>query len=189
MSLLLAGLVIFLGVHSISLVNRGWRDAMVARLGAGPWKGLYSLASLAGFILLVQGYAATRAAPVILYNPPDFLHLVMLVVMLPVFPLLFAVYLPGHIRVRAKHPMLLATKLWATGHLLVNGTLADVLLFGSLLAWAVALRISLKRQGQVAPRPPAHGTRNDLMATVLGFAAYGAFLAGVHQWLVGVSIL
>ncbi len=189
MSLLLAGLVIFLGVHSISLVNRGWRDAMVARLGAGPWKGLYSLASLGGFILLVQGYAATRAAPVILYTPPDFLHLLMLVLMLPVFPLLFAVYLPGHLRVRAKHPMLLATKLWATGHLLVNGALADVLLFGSLLAWAVALRISLKRQGQGAPRPPVHAARNDLIATALGLATYGAFLAGLHQWLVGVSIL
>ena len=143
----IGGLLLFLGVHSIALFNRDWRDAMVTRLGAGPWKILYSAASLIGFLLLVQGYAMTRTAPIVLYSPPPALQAVALTLMVPVFPLLFAVYLPGRIKARVRHPMLLATKIWATAHLLVNGNLADVILFASLLAWAVALRIALKRRG------------------------------------------
>ena len=140
MSLLILGLVLFLGVHSVSIVARPWRDGMVARLGEGPWKGLYSLVSLAGFVLIVYGYGLARQSPMVLYTPPLALRHGAMLLMLPVFVLLLAAYLPGRLQRAAKHPMLAATKFWALAHLLANGTLADVLLFGGFLAWAVADR-------------------------------------------------
>jgi uncharacterized membrane protein len=153
---LVVGLVIFLGIHSVSIVARPWRDAMVARLGAGTWKGLYSLVALLGLL------------------------------MLPVFPLLFATYLPGRLKRWAKHPMLVAVKLWALAHLLANGMLADVLLFGSLLLWAVLDRISVKRRGEALST--AEGKiLNDVLAIVLGLAVYGVFVMGGHLMLFGVS--
>ncbi len=134
---------------------------------------VYAVVSLVGFALLVYGYGLARQAPVVLYTPPDGLRHVALLLMLPVFVLLLAAYLPGRIKTAAKHPMLLATKLWATAHLLANGTLADVLLFGGFLAWAVADRISLKRR---APRPmPGMGpprVLNDVIAVVGGLGLY-----------------
>lgn len=187
MSTLLLGLVLFLGVHSVSIVAPAWRDAMAARLGAGAWKGLYSLLSLVGFLLLVKGFALSRLEPAPVWVPPAGLRHVAALLMLPVFPLLFAAYLPGRIRTAAKHPMLVAVKFWALAHLLANGMLAEIVLFGSLLAWAVLERISLKRR---APRatPSAPGKPfNDLLAVVLGLAVYAAFVMGAHLWLIGVA--
>ena len=187
MSLLILGLVLFLGVHSVSIVAAGWRDATQARLGEGPWKALYSLISLAGFALVIVGYGAARQNPVVLYVPPVWTRHVALLLMLPVFPLLLAAYLPGRIKTAAKHPMLLAVKVWATAHLLANGSVADVLLFGGFLAWAVADRISLKRRVQrPLPGAPA-GPLNDAIAVVAGLALYAVFVFGGHAWLIGVS--
>ena len=184
---LVLGLVIFLGIHSVSIVAPGWRDAQQARLGEGPWKGLYALVAIAGFVLIVVGYGAARQSPVVLYSPPLFLRHLALLLLLPVFPLLLAAYLPGRLSRAARHPMLLATKLWATAHLLANGTLADVLLFGGFLAWAVADRISLKQR---TPRPvPGAPPRaaNDVIAVVGGLVLFVAFYLWLHQWLIGVS--
>ncbi|MCU0812698.1 MAG: NnrU family protein, partial [Thiobacillaceae bacterium] len=139
---LIAGLVIFFGVHSISIVARDWRERTVARIGPAAWKALYSVASLVGFLLIVGGYAQARLDPVILYQPPIWARHLAALLMLPVFPLLLATYLPGRIKAAVKHPMLAATKAWAVAHLLANGMLADVLLFGGFLAWAVIDRIS-----------------------------------------------
>lgn len=187
MSTLLLGLVLFLGVHSISIVAPAWRDAMAAKLGAGAWKGLYSLVSLAGFLLLVQGYAQARLEPTLVWVPPTGLRHVAALLMLPVFPLLFATYLPGRLRTAAKHPMLAAVKFWALAHLLANGMLADIVLFGSLLAWAVLDRISLKRRApRATPAAPAKPL-NDVLAVVLGLAVYAAFVMGVHLRLFGVA--
>lgn len=186
MTLLVLGLVLFLGVHSVSIVAPAWRDAQAAR-NEKAWKGLYAVVSLVGFVLLVHGYGLARQSPVVLYTPPAGMrHLVMLL-MLPVFPLLLAAYLPGRIKSVTKHPMLVATKLWALSHLLVNGTLADVLLFGGFLAWAVADRISLKRRvaRPVPGAPPS--AANDLIAVVAGLALYGLFVWRAHAWLIGVS--
>ncbi|HZF80088.1 MAG TPA: NnrU family protein, partial [Rubrivivax sp.] len=129
------------------------------------------------------------------YQPPAALRHVAWLVMLPVFPLLLATYLPGRIRQLTRHPMLLAVKLWALAHLLANGNLADVLLFGSFLAWAVADRVSVKRRVSggslaTAPSPGATPTSrfNDAIALLGGLALYGAFLGGAHAWLVGVSL-
>ena len=189
MSWLVLGLVVFLGVHSVSIVAPAWRDGMVERLGEAPWKGLYTLASLAGFVLIVIGYGAARADPVLLYTPPTWLRHLALLLLVPVFPLLLAAYLPGRIKTAAKHPMLLATKLWAFAHLLANGSLADVLLFGGFLAWAVADRISLKRRTPrpVPGAPPSDA--NDAIVVIAGLALYGLFVVWAHGALIGVAPL
>ena len=184
-----AGLVMFFGVHSVSIAASGWRDRRVLQWGRNAWRSLYSLVSIAGFVLLVQGFGEVRGRWPALYTPPVWMHHVTATLMLPVFPLLLAAYLPGRIRTAAKHPMLAATKLWAFAHLLSNGSLADVLLFGSFLAWAVADRISLKRR---VPRPattlPALRW-NDAIAVTAGLALYAAFVVHLHLALFGISPL
>lgn len=192
MLVFVVGLVVFLGIHSVSIVAPRWRAATVARLGERAWKGIYSIAAGIGLALLIVGYGMARREPVVLYTPPQMLRHIALLVMLPVFPLFFAAYLPGRLRTAAKHPMLLAVKLWATAHLLANGTLADVLLFGGFLAWAVLDRISVKRrtaaEAHVAPAAPP-SPYNDAVAIVGGLAVYAVIVLWAHRWLIGVSPL
>jgi uncharacterized membrane protein len=193
MTLVIVGLAIFLGIHSVSIVAPRWRLATIARIGEGPWKIAYSVVSIASFALLVYGYGQARMAPVVLYVPPRGLRHVALLLMLPVFPLFAAAYFPGRIKAVTKHPMLVAVKLWALAHLLANGTLDDVILFGAFLAWAVADRISVKRRSAAEqhhlPGAPPRGSVNDGIAIVVGLVVYVAFLFGVHRWLIGVSPL
>lgn len=186
---LIVGLVLFFGSHSVSIVAEPWRDRMVARFGPGPWKALYSVVAIAGFVLIVHGYRAARSVPTDLYTPPAWLAHVSAALMLLVFPLLLAAYLPGRIKRATGHPLLAATKIWAFAHLLANGTLADVLLFGSFLVWAVADRVSFRRR---APRsvPAAPVTRfNDAIAVAGGLAIYAVFVFWAHQAWFGVSPL
>ena len=191
MSMLVAGLLVFLGVHATSIFAPAWRNAQLAARGEAVWKGGYALLSLVGFALIVHGYGVARGTPVVLYEPPAFLRHVAWTLMLPVFPLLLASKLPGRISAATKHPMLVAVKLWALAHLLAKGTLASTLLFGSFLAWAVADRISLKRRpvspltGRAITAPP--GRFNDAIAVVLGLGLYAAFIGVLHLWLIGVS--
>jgi uncharacterized membrane protein len=187
MTTLILGLLLFLGAHSISIANDPWRNRMQTRLGEVGWKGLYSLISIAGFVLIVQGYAAARLDPVVLYTPPTALRHVAMLLLVPVFPLLLSTYLPGRIKSAVKHPMLVATKLWAFAHLLANGNLADVVLFGGFLAWAVADRISLKRRQTRALHTAPAGKVNDVIAVVGGLALYVGFVMWLHVWLIGVS--
>ena len=189
MSALLLGLVIFFTMHSVSIVNDPWRDRMVAQIGLWPWKGLYALVSTVGFVLIVMGYGLARQTPVPVYLPPVWLRPVAMLLLVPVFPLLLATYLPSRTKTVTKHPMLLATQLWAVAHLLANGMLADVLLFGAFLVWAVLDRISMKRR---APRPvPAvpPSRANDIIAVVGGLALYVAFILWLHGWLIGVPLI
>lgn len=189
MTLLVVGLILFLGSHSISIVAPSWRDGMLDRLGEGPWKGLYGLVALAGFVLLIWGYGLARLEAPVLYTPPYWFRYPALVLMVFVFPLFVATYLPGRISEAAKHPTLLATKLWAVVHLLVNGGLADVVLFGAFLAWAVADRISLQRRPARALPGAPPSPRNDAIAIVVGLLIYLAFILGAHRWLFGVPVL
>jgi uncharacterized membrane protein len=189
MGMLVLGLALFLGIHSIAIVAPGFRDRALARMGEGGWKGLYAVVSLAGFVLLVYGFGVARHSPVVLYTPPRFLRHVTFLFMLPVFPLLFAAYLPGRIKSATKHPMLAAVKFWAFAHLLSNGTLADVVLFGAFLVWAVLDRISLKRRAPVILRTAPAGRFNDLVAVLLGLGVYLLFIVWAHRWLIGVSPL
>ena len=192
MPLFVVGLVLFLGIHSVSIVAPGWRTRQIAARGDNAWKGLYSIVSAIGLGLLIYGYGSARADGVVLYSPPTALRHLAVLLMLPVFPLLVATYLPGRISRAAKHPTLLAVKIWATAHLLANGTRADVILFGAFLAWAVADRISVKRRSAAVlhdvPALPPRAT-NDVVVVAVGLVIYAAFLLGLHRWLIGVSPL
>ena len=148
MLLFITGLILFFAVHSVSIVNYRWRDTMAEQLGEITWKILYGLASMVGLILLIWGYGIARSDPVILYTPPLWLHYVNFLLMLFVFPLFICGQFPGRIKTAAKHPVFASVKLWAVAHLLTNGALADVLLFGCFLAWAVVGRISMKYRRQ-----------------------------------------
>jgi uncharacterized membrane protein len=159
---------------------------MVAKLGRGPWQGLYSLVAIGGFVLMLWGYGLARQDPTILYSPPMWLRHVNALLMLPVFPLLLAAYLPGRIKTATKHPMLAATKIWAFAHLLVNGALGDVLLFGGFLVWAVADRISLKRRPVRAVPGAPPSKINDVIAIALGLILYVAFVKWLHVRWFGV---
>lgn len=186
---LIIGLVLFLGMHSVEIFSSTFRANAIARMGERPWKGLYTLISIVGFILIIWGYGQARQDPVLLYAPPVWMRHLSALIMLPVFPLILAAYIPGRIKAALKHPMLAGVKFWALAHLLANGMLADVLLFGSFLAWAVADRISFKRRvvRPIQTAPPSK--MNDVIAVVAGLAIYVAFVLWLHTWMIGVSPL
>jgi uncharacterized membrane protein len=193
MTLLILGLVLFIGTHAFTMA-RGARSGLVARVGEGPYKILYTLLSLAGIVLICVGYGQYRANGYVpAWDPPVWTrHLALLLVWFA-FVAFAAAYLPGHIKARIKHPMLAGVKIWAFAHLLANGDLGSMLLFGSFLAWAVAARISVKRRDEVVPHggpagPPA-GWRNDVLALAVGTAAYLAFAFWLHPWLIGVAVV
>lgn len=189
MNKLILGLAVFFGVHSISLLALGWRNRVAERLGSRVWQGIYSVIALLGFYLLVTGYGAARSSAAVLYVTPSWLHYVAAVLMLPVFPLALASVLPGRIRARAGHPLLLATMLWAVAHLLTNGSAADLLLFGVFLVWSVAVRLSLvqrpARPIRVLPASPV----NDAIVVVGGLALYAVFVLWLHARWFGTAPL
>jgi uncharacterized membrane protein len=189
MILLVLGMLLFLGVHSFAIAAPALRGKLRERLGEGRWKGLYSVVALVGFGLTVYGFGLARQEPVFVWAPPHWLRHVAFLLMLPVFPLLIAAYLPGRIKLAAKHPMLAAVKFWALAHLLVNGMLHDLILFGGFLIWAVADRISLKRRAPQNLQTFAPGRWNDVIAVVGGLAAYALFIGWAHLRLFGVSPL
>ena len=185
MTQLILGLVLFLGIHSASIFALGLRDSIAAKSELG-WKGLYALISLVGVVLIVRGYGEMRLTPTVLYTPPAFLRHISALIMLPVFACMIAPYFPGRIKAALKHPQLVAVKLWTVAHLLVNGTLADVLLFGSFLAWAVADRISMKRREQRPLPGLPESTLNDVIVVVGGLVLYFGFALWLHTRLIGV---
>ncbi|MCB1610506.1 MAG: NnrU family protein [Lysobacterales bacterium] len=187
MNLLFVGLLIFLGVHSISIVAPGWRERMLRRLGEKGWKGLYSLISIAGFALILIGYSAARQSPQLVYSPPLWTRHLAALLLLPVFPLLIATYFPGRIRRAVGHPMLIATVLWAGAHLLGTTTRADLLLFGSFLGWALADWASARtRPARALPGAPPSAW-NDAIAVVLGIGVYLLMALWAHRWLIGIA--
>jgi uncharacterized membrane protein len=189
MTILVIGLIVFFTIHSVSIINHNWRIQLVKNIGVMPWQAIYSIVSIIGFVMIVYGFGLARTHPVVLYSPPNWLHHITMVLMIPVFPMLLATYLPGRIQTTLKHPMLAATKLWAFAHLLANGTLADVLLFGAFLVWAVVDRISLKHRTTDAVPVAMRSKLNDTLVIVIGLALYAVFVLGLHKWLIGVPIL
>ncbi len=191
MTILVLGLIIFLGVHSVRMLANDWRTAQIARIGERPWKGLYSLASLAGLVLIVWGYGAARANPMLLWNPPDWLRYVTIVLTFVSFILIAAAYVPGtRIKARLGHPMVVGVKVWAFAHLIANGTLAGTILFGSFLVWAVVtVAVSRRRDRDSSVTYPAGTLAGDAIATFVGAIAWVVFAFFLHGWLIGVRPL
>jgi uncharacterized membrane protein len=189
MTLLILGLVLFLGVHSTRIVADSWRTATIARVGEKPWKGIYSLLSIAGFVLLVIGYGAARQSPVVLFAPPVWTRHLAALLTIPAFVLLAAAYVPGNAIKRAVgHPMMAGVKVWALAHLLANGTLADFLLFGTFLSWAVLGFIAARRRDRASGTtyPAGPGSRTAI-AVVAGLVAWAVFAFALHRPLIGVA--
>ena len=188
MTLLIAGLILFIATHSLRIFADDWRSRMVSKIGPMPWKGLISVASLVGIILMSKGYAAARAAPVLLWQSPVWMSHLVSLLMLAAFILFIAAYVPKNlIKARLGHPMIISVKIWAFGHLLANGTVADLLLFGGLLAWAVmsfrAARQRDRREGVVRVAGSAMPT---VITVAVGAVIWAWFAFQGHAWLIGV---
>ncbi len=189
MTALILGLLIFLGTHSLRIAADGWRARHIARLGEMRWKGLYSLASVAGLALIVWGYGLTREVPVDLWVPPLWTRHVTTLLTLPAFILLAAAYVPDNsFKTAIGHPMVAGVKLWALAHLISNGRLGDVMLFGAFLVWAAFDFRAARRRDRAAGVQRAPGTPARNAATiVIGVIAWAAFAAFLHAWLIGVK--
>lgn len=193
MMLLIVGLILFLGIHLLPTAPEV-RDSMVARLGAGGYKATFALLSLIGLIVIVLGYHKMQLHPgknPVLWDPPVWTRHIALLLMLPSLIFLVASQIPSRIRTALRHPMLVGIKIWALAHLLANGDVASLLLFGSFLAYAVYDRISVKQRAALGPlggKEP-NGIANDVLVIAIGTALYAALLLGGHQWLFGAAPL
>ncbi len=188
MAILIFGLLLFLGTHAFTMA-RAPRAAMIGRLGEGGFKAAYAALSLAGLLLIIYGFNQYRAAGMInLWFPPVWAGHLSLLLNLPIFILLAASGSGGRIHAAVKHPMLLAVKIWATAHLIANGDLGSVLLFGGFLAWAVMARISLKRRAGVTVQAAQGFIMRDWLAIGGGLALWFVFARWLHPWLIGVAV-
>jgi uncharacterized membrane protein len=191
MTILILGLVIFLGLHSVRIVAPEARGRWIARFGEGPWKGAYSLVSLIGFVLIVVGFGAARWAAPILWAPPAWTrHAAVLLMLISLILLAAYGFKKSHIAVAVHHPMLWAVALWSGAHLLANGSAADLVLFGAFLVWSLADLVSAygrDRTNAVAYPTPAAGA--TLSAIAVGAVVWAALLGAGHLWLFGVSPL
>jgi uncharacterized membrane protein len=189
MTLLILGLVLFLGSHSIRIFANDWRSRQIARLGEKGWKGLYTLVSIAGFALIIWGFGLARQQPVLLYVPPMWLRHLNALFTLIAFILVIAAYVPGnHFKAKLGHPMLAGVKTWAFGHLLATGMLHDVVLFGAFLLWAVVDFISARRRDRAAGVSyPAGTVKGDVIVLVAGIVTWAVFAFWLHGWLIGVK--
>ncbi|QND52147.1 NnrU family protein [Phyllobacterium sp. 628] len=191
MLVLILGIVVFLGIHSVRIVAPRWRLAKIAAWGENAWKGLYSLVSLLGLGLIIWGWILARPYSPFIYEPPVWMkHITLLLMLFSFISLMISNFKPGKLKPILKHPMLLAVKIWALAHVLANGDLASLILFLSFLAWAVADRIAIKRQERagitqtiIVPGPVS----NDVVAIIAGVVLYILFVWKLHAWLIGVS--
>lgn len=194
MLLLIVGLTIFLGIHLLPTVP-DVRDGLRERFGEGTYKALFTVISLLGFAVIILGYHKAQlnlgGKNPILWDPPVWTRHISLLLMLPAMILIVAANVPSRIRSAVKHPMLLAIKLWALAHLLANGDLASLLLFGSFLAYAIYDRISVKQRGALGPLGSKQPMSpfNDVIVVGIGVALYVVMIMGLHQWLMGVAPL
>lgn len=191
MSILVLGLILFLGVHSTRIFAEGWRTQTIARLGEMPWKGIYSVVSIIGFALIIWGFGSARQQPVVLWSPPVAMkHLNSLFTVLA-FILIAAAYVPrNQIKARLHHPMVLGVKLWAFGHLLATSTLASAVLFGTFLLWAILdFRAARKRDRALGTAYQAGTVPGTLATVVVGLAAWAAFALWLHAAWIGIAPL
>jgi uncharacterized membrane protein len=190
LSVMILGLVLFLGAHTLT-TQRGLRAQLIGSMGEGGYKAGYAIVSLVGLVLIVWGFAHYSATGWIeVWSPPSALKHLTTALMLPAVILVVAAYIRGRIYTAVKHPMLSGVKLWAFGHLLANGDLGGIILFGSFLGWAVFDRISLKRRTDTGGPPiPVGGISNDLIAVAVGIVAYLALAFAFHPVVIGVPVI
>ena len=187
MVIMLLGLILFLGIHMVP-TRPELRGQLIARLGEGPYKVLFALTALAGLLLTGYGYGAWRAeGPALVWDPPLFLRHVTMGLMLLASIAAVAAYVPSHIKAWIKHPLVTAAKIWAFAHLLVNGDIASIVLFASVLAWAVYDRISVKRRGVPLPVAPS-GWVGDGISAAGGVALYLGLTYLFHPFVIGVPV-
>jgi len=191
MTCLIIGLVLFLGAHSIRMVADAWRTQVIASWGEKPFKGVYTLIALVGFYAMVTGYAEARLQTVALWTPPIATRHISVLLMLFASVLMAAAYVPrNHLKLRMGHPMVLSVKVWALAHLLANGNLADVVLFGSFLLWSVFnFKAARARDRAAAPLQINAKTSATLLTLLIGVAIWALFAFYLHAQLVGVSPL
>ncbi|MFV0643627.1 MAG: NnrU family protein [Sphingomonadaceae bacterium] len=187
MTILILGLMIFLGIHSIQIVSPRIRARATYRLGEKTWIGLYSAISFVGLVLIIIGYGETRANPHFLFFPPPLFKIAAVFLMLPVFPLIFAAYLPGRIKEAVPHPMLTGVLLWSLAHLIAVGTSASLVLSGSFLVWSTLDILSYRWRAERAVPGASPGRYNDLIAIIAGLLVYALMIGGLHDWLLGSS--
>jgi uncharacterized membrane protein len=186
---LVLGLILFLGSH-VFVTMRPQRDALVKRLGEWPYKGLFAVISIAGLFVIGKGFGMYReAGPIVVWSPPHLMSYITVFLMWLACICVAAAYLPGDIKRTLKHPMLVGVKLWAVAHLLTNGDLGGIILFGAVLAWAVYDRITLKRRSDPGGPPiPIGGRRNDIVAIIVGTILYLALGLVFHPLVVGLMV-
>ena len=189
LAILVIGLAVFIGAH-VFVTRREARAALIARIGERPYRGLFALVSIAGVVLIAWGFAAYRLeGPIMVWFPPSWARYLTQILVWPSIILMTAAYIPGDIKRTLKHPFLAGVKLWAVGHLIANGDLGGIILFGAILAWAVFDRISLKRRTDPGGPPiPVGGRRNDLIAIVVGTIIYLALGYAFHPAVIGVPV-
>lgn len=189
MTQLILGLVMFLGVHSVRIFANDWRSRQLERMGENRWKGVYTLISLIGFVMIVWGFGLARQHPVLLYVPPMWLRHLNALFTLIAFVLVVAAYVPNnHLKAKIGHPMLAGVKTWAFGHLLATGMLHDVVLFGAFLLWAGIDFLSARRRDRAAGVSYPTGTvKGDVITVIAGVFIWAVFAFWLHGWLIGVK--
>ncbi len=188
MTMLILGLLLFLGVHSLRIFADSWRTGLRQRMGENAFKGVYSVLSIVGFALIVWGYGAARQEPLALWASPLWTRHLAALLTLPAFVLLAAAYVPGNtIKSRLHHPMVIAVKVWAAAHLLANNTAADVLLFGSFLVWAaLSFRAARRRDRLTGTSYPPGRAMPTVAVVVVGLAVWVGFAFWAHMAWIGV---
>jgi uncharacterized membrane protein len=188
LSVLIIGLLVFLGTH-VFVSFRDARAAVIARLGLSVYRAVFALVSLAGLALIIWGYGLYRAQEWIqVWSPPAFMRHITVGLMFFSVIFLVAAFVPSHIKMRLKHPMLASVKTWAFAHLLSNGDLGSILLFGAFLAWGVYARIAAKRRGDLGATTAPAGWTNDAIVVGIGVVVYLALGYAFHPIVIGVPV-
>jgi len=188
MAYLILGLILFIGIHFTRILVPQIRESAIVKIGEGPWKGVYTVISILGIYLMVPGFPDVKLNYAELYDPPSFLkHIAMLLILISFILMAAGNLKSGYIKAKIKHPMLIAVKTWAFAHLLVNGDMASVILFASIIGWAVFSLISIKKRG--GQPPVASSYVPDIIATAIGVIAFVIFAFYLHPWLIGVSVI
>lgn len=189
MGVLIIGLFVFLGAHSVRIFAQGWRDRQIAARGEKVWKALFSVVAIVGFVLIVWGYGLSREAPVVIWSPPDWTrHIAWLLTAIAFVLIAQSNGPPNPIRARLHHPMVLSVKVWAFAHLIANGTLADLLLFGSILIWAILDYASARRRDRANGVIYRTGPwKSSLIPGLVGLVIWVIFAYWLHGWLIGVN--